>query len=195
MREIEPGLYEYVSGDCDEVVRRVPEPQVVREPCNSECFEKIAKAEAERDVLQAKLPGYEAEADRLTCENVALQARVRELEAQLAIATCTEERPAILRAQRAEARVRELEAVGRDEAADRARLARELADAKADLLAEKDDRLSAEARERALREAGRGMVLAADCSWEQGGGHDWHEACEQMRAALRTGQAGEGGEG
>jgi hypothetical protein len=38
-----------------------------------------------------------------------------------------------------------------------------------------------------LTEALRGLLLSADCSWEeQGGGHDWPEACEEARAALAT---------
>ena len=33
-----------------------------------------------------------------------------------------------------------------------------------------------------LREALRSMLLSADAAWT--GGHDWHEACQQARAAL-----------
>lgn len=30
-----------------------------------------------------------------------------------------------------------------------------------------------------------GLLLSADAAWEEnGGGHDWHEACEAARAAL-----------
>jgi hypothetical protein len=53
-----------------------------------------------------------------------------------------------------------------------------------------------------LRQALVDLLGSADCSWEeQGGGHDWPEACEEARAAwaefdaLRAGGAGEETEG
>lgn len=40
-----------------------------------------------------------------------------------------------------------------------------------------------------LSDALRGMLLSADCSWENNNqGHDWPEACEKARAALRVTQ-------
>jgi len=41
-------------------------------------------------------------------------------------------------------------------------------------------------RVRKLEAALRGLLLSADCSWEERGeGHDWQEACEAARKLLR----------
>lgn len=45
----------------------------------------------------------------------------------------------------------------------------------------------AHAREAGLREALKGMLLSADCRWEElREGHDWPEACEKARKALSS---------
>ena len=73
--------------------------------------------------------------------------------------------------------------------ADNTRLRRELEEAREGLRkatdAYLDGRKRSDTRAETAEAALRGLLLSADCEWEnQRLGHDWHEACVEARAAL-----------